>query len=322
MALCLCVFTACEKDEPVIPDEPVVPPTEQPEEPETPVEPEEPQEPISTDGIINWNNEFIIVGDNNMANIGSGTWNYIAYGNGKYVVAGEWDKYTSYENGCITTSTDGVNWTDLVDLGQYGCDGIAYGNGKFVVPQAYKISYSTDGINWTTITPDINIKTEHGIAFGNGKFVRSSSGSISYSVDGINWTNKNMRTGDIYFCNGNFYMSHSYSDTEFYISSNGIDWDTLSFPEETSIFGIAYGNGKYIIVGGEYNGSAIFTSTDGRSWSKETIGYSGVSNLTGIAFSNGKFVVCSTSGWLYTSPDGSNWSRTIRSRANSIFPVQ
>ena len=73
IVLGLCVFASCEKDEPVIPEEPLVPPTEQPEEPQepgTPVEPEnpqEPQKPISTDGIIKWNNEFIIVGDNNMA---------------------------------------------------------------------------------------------------------------------------------------------------------------------------------------------------------------------------------------------------------------
>ena len=66
----------CEKNEPVISDEPVIPPTDQPKEP---------QESISTDGIINWNNEFIIVGDNNMANIGSNDWNAVTYGNGRYV---------------------------------------------------------------------------------------------------------------------------------------------------------------------------------------------------------------------------------------------
>ena len=77
VALCLCLFAACEEDNPIIPDEPLGPSTEQPEEPvdpEEPIEPEEPdkpQKPISTDGIINLNNEFIIVGDNNMARIGS-----------------------------------------------------------------------------------------------------------------------------------------------------------------------------------------------------------------------------------------------------------
>ena len=80
IVLCLCVFMACEKYEPVISDEPVIPPTDQPKEP---------QEPISTDGIINWNNEFIIVGDNNMANIGSNDWNAVTYGNGRYVTVGD-----------------------------------------------------------------------------------------------------------------------------------------------------------------------------------------------------------------------------------------
>ena len=94
--LCLCLFTACEKDEPIISDEPVVPPTEQPEEPDEPEQPEEPdnpQEPISTDCIINWNNEFIIVGGNNMSTIGEADWNCVCYGDGKYVAAGRDNDY-------------------------------------------------------------------------------------------------------------------------------------------------------------------------------------------------------------------------------------
>ena len=85
---------ACEKYEPVISDEPVIPPTDQPKEP---------QEPISTDGIINWNNEFIIVGDNNMANIGSNDWNAVTYGNGRYVTVGD--------SNSAACSIDGINWT-------------------------------------------------------------------------------------------------------------------------------------------------------------------------------------------------------------------
>ena len=136
MALCLCVFASCEKDEPVLP------PTEQPEEPETPVEPEEPQEPIPTDGIINWNNEFIIVGDNNMANIGSGTWYSVCYGNGKFVAVGN--------HGNVAYSTDGVNWTTKI-VGSVTWNGVCYGSGKFfAVGSGGAVTYSTDGVNWTT----------------------------------------------------------------------------------------------------------------------------------------------------------------------------
>ena len=156
MALCLCVFTACEKDEPIIPDEPTVPPTEQPEQPEepetpvepdepdTPAEPEEPQEPISTDGIINWNNEFIIVGDNNMATVGNGTWYSVCYGDGKYVAVG----FSSSYGNNVAYSTDGVNW-GTTKVENIIWNDVIYDGVKFVVVGAQgSIASSTDGVNW------------------------------------------------------------------------------------------------------------------------------------------------------------------------------
>lgn len=170
MALCLCVFASCEKDEPVLP------PTEQPEEPETPVEPEEPQEPIPTDGIINWNNEFIIVGDNNMANIGSGTWYSVCYGNGKYVAVGS--------NSSAAYSTDGISWNKTT-AGSGLLYSVCYGNEKYVaVGNGNSVAYSSDGVNW--VTKAVTGIGMDGICYGNGKFVAVGSiGRVAYSSDGV-----------------------------------------------------------------------------------------------------------------------------------------
>ena len=88
--LCTCVLCSCEKNvlEPEILEDP---PIENPDEPE---DPEKPEEKPSTDGIINFKNEFMIVGQNSW-------WYSVAYGNGKIVAVGS--------NRYITTSTDGNN---------------------------------------------------------------------------------------------------------------------------------------------------------------------------------------------------------------------
>ncbi len=70
---------------------------------ETPVEPGRTTGAMPTDGIINWNNEFIIVGDNNMANI-------------EEVVLGiasamEMENMWQWEsNSSAAYSTDGISW--------------------------------------------------------------------------------------------------------------------------------------------------------------------------------------------------------------------
>ena len=189
IVLCLCVFMACEKYEPVISDEPVIPPTDQPKEP---------QEPISTDGIINWNNEFIIVGDNNMANIGSNDWNAVTYGNGRYVTVGD--------SNSAACSIDGINWT--ATSGFNDLSGICYGNGKFIaVGTGGNVRYSDDGGGWSTVT--IPGKTNlRAVCYENGKFVAvGENGVIAYSTDGSSWTAKKVGSNDwnsVCYGNGKF----------------------------------------------------------------------------------------------------------------------
>ena len=283
MALCLCVFASCEKDEPVISDEPVVPPTEQPEEPETPVEPEEPQEPISTDGIINWNNEFIIVGDNNMANIGSGTWNCITYGNGKFVAVGETRNFTSDAAKRIY-STDGINWNKSEESYPYNDShyNVAYGNGKFVtsIYADGDVLTSSDGITWRYSDNGISAGTPP-IAFLNGEFISLSHNSTYTSTDGNSWSKK----------------------------SNNLDFFAKS---------VCYGNGKYVAVGSYDDYKAIAYSTDAINW---TIGWKLQKELYSVTYGNGKFAAIGEAGTTYISVDGANWSKVDIGISGTLYGI-
>ena len=333
MTLCLCVFTACEKDEPVISEDPVVPPTEQPENPGIPDQPEEPQEPISMDGIMNWNNNFIITGDNNMANIGNGTWNCITYGNGKYVAVGD-DGNTAY-------STDGINWAkgNIGNLKIFELRSVAYGNGRFVAvgetrnftSDAAKRIYSTDGINWNKSEGShsgIN-ESHYNVAYGNGKFVTSeySDGDVLSSSDGITWKYSgeiSAGTLSIAFLNGKF-ISLSHNDT--YISTDGNSWIKESNNLDFFAKSVCYGNGKYVAVGNYDDYKAIAYSTDAINWTiiKSIGGWALQKDLYSVTYGNGKFAAVGENGTIYTSIDGANWSKVdigISGTLYGIIPFQ
>jgi hypothetical protein len=134
----------------------------------------------------------------------SGHWQSVVYGNGHYVAFGDgyrktsedgltWHDYTSMPDpdpiqaaafgngvfvavgtrmskGRVSTSTDGVQWTDqplVTTLYNSGFAGIAFGNGRFVTNDCCNAFESTDGITWT------KRGSAHGsgIVFAGGTFV-------------------------------------------------------------------------------------------------------------------------------------------------------
>jgi len=84
--------------------------------------------------------------------------------------------------------------------------------------------------------------------------------------------------------------------------------------------GVAYGDGKFIAVGGWTHG-IIKTSLDGVNWSDKIDLHSDLNNvqggvrnrsnwLGGVAYGMGRFSVVSGPGYLFYSSDGSTWTST------------
>ncbi len=93
-------------------------------------------------------------------------------------------------------------------------------------------------------------------------------------------------------------------------STDGESWETIRLPDETPLWSIAYGNGRYVATGNWLYSIAgepccsergvTFYSTDGRVWQRA----SGVSGHAAVAFSAGRF-------WLgvdFVSLDGESWT--------------
>jgi hypothetical protein len=183
----------------------------------------------------------------------------VTFGNGLFVAVGSG----------ILTSPDGLNWTfGTLDYSE-GIYSIAYGNGLFVA-MGYdgSVLTSQNGIDWVisaklTHTPSGN----RGIAFGNGLFVTESNNAIVTSPDGIIWTARtsvdrqyvinDVAYGDgIFIAVGTRYVpaGGTFSYPVILFSYGGTAWTETSpissVGNDVSFWGVAYGQGTFIVVGG------------------------------------------------------------------------
>jgi hypothetical protein len=283
------------------------------------------------------NGTFVAVGDNNgkIAYSSDGvTWtavntgyNYtmsrVTYGNGKFVAG----TYHGSGGPRVVYSSDGKSgWTELssaLDSGDTQIRGLAYGNGKFIAAwgMSGKISTSTDGITWTspqTVTA-LNGGGIYGIAYGGlagqEKFVAVGyHGMAAYSSDGTSWatvdTKLDKTLGEIeciVWGKDKFVAAGTYNRINFgkmTTSPDGINWTLVSdSPFGTNyIHAIAYGNGKFVVVGGE---GKIAASSNGTTWtlSSNSTTIFGTNSIYAIAYGNNTFVAGGENGKIAYSKE-------------------
>ncbi|MFI5180846.1 MAG: hypothetical protein ACHQPI_05610 [Thermoanaerobaculia bacterium] len=161
----------------------------------------------------------------------------------------------------------------------------------------------------------------HSVAYGNGLYLAAGShGTLLTSPDGITWTPRT--SGTTYQLNGLAYGGGQYVAVDIVgsvlTSPDGITWTArispLSF-SSTSFWSVAYGSGRFVVVGSYIPPFAPFawttlTSTDGVSWNQQLgTGFA----LGGVTYGNGLFVAVGNDkggpGAIVTSIDGTNWTR-------------
>jgi hypothetical protein len=189
----------------------------------------------------------------------------VAYGgtgaNARFVAVGSGSK--------ISTSADGISWTpaDTSGLGSIYIYGVAYGDGKFVAVGGDTIAYSTDnGATWTAAdTSGLDGNEIYAIAYGNGTWVAGGD-TIAYSTDGETWTAVDESSTS--FFGGKSVGSVAYGSDKWVVaaggpnmgcaiatSPDGIAWTEVTQSvftpgdPDTSVNGVAYGNGKFVAVG-------------------------------------------------------------------------
>jgi hypothetical protein len=173
---------------------------------------------------------------------------------------------------------------------------VTYGDGNFIAVGVYTaptglVLTSPDSINWTEREGSPNLETMTGAAYGNDTFlVADYYGRFMTSSDGISWT----------------YRYQPYDESM------------------SHIYGVTYGNGIFIAVGGKGSYGAVQKSTDGINWTQGTSDTQTpltVPYLYSAAYGNGQFVVAGISGTVLTSPDGTTWTERTSGTTDSLLGV-
>ena len=238
------------------------------------------------------------------------------------------------------------NWVDITaGTGFTSVNGIAYGNGIFV---AVGQNNTAPVIAWTTlvrIAGSTTVQTDwqtvssppfssiiYGIAYGDGKFIAcGNGGEIVISHDGETWLPANkVRQGfndnlfRISYGEGKGWVSvgASYGIGVTLFSPDGVTWTklTTSALDDSTytgvpIYGLGYGQGKWVAVGGNYNidTNHIATSTDGVTWTISTTPTAvNKAGFYTVEYGNGRWVAGGSGAGGYTSAitstDGVTWS--------------
>jgi len=141
---------------------------------------------------------------------------------------------------------------------------VAY-DGSNYVGSCYgsKMAYSSNGESWTSVTLTTASRNYYRIVYNAtiGLFISVPYSNTSYNLyvtspDGINWTERSLpatiRGRDV-ASDGTYFYIHDYYSTNFYRSSNGIDWTTLTVPfintvtmnANSNMIILSRGEGKY-----------------------------------------------------------------------------
>ena len=93
-------------------------------------------------------------------------------------------------------------------------------------------------------------------------------------------------------------------------------WVSCYSNTSTDLWGIAYGDGLWVVVG--YNGT-ILTSPNGTTWTSVTGNTS--SDLLGVTYANDLWVAVGYDGTILTSPNGTTWTPRASSTTSYLLGV-
>ncbi len=220
--------------------------------------------------------------------------------------------FVSGNSGVIYSSTDGTNWTQhtsgiytiLYDIAWNGEVLVAVGNDG-------SICYSKDGSSWTQVSTGVKKHLEV-VIWDGSKFIAAGQGGVMFtSTNGEKWRNispeSDVWVQDIAF-NGDMYVAVGFLGGAM-ISTNGMEWTKVDVKLEGwhNFISVAWHKDKFVAVGGDFGDGAIYTSTDGKKWTK-------VENLVlkdrvESIVSNGETLTAvGCMGQILSSKDGLSWS--------------
>lgn len=216
----------------------------------------------------------------------------------------------------VAISTNGTTWMKALIGTSYQLNSVTAGSplvGVVTVGIYGTIFGSTDyGYSWSQkSSPTTN--TLNDITYGGSLYVAVGDNStILTSPDGNTWTARYVYTPSPIALRGVTYSGSQFVAVGYggivLTSPNGITWTMRQTNSGAALEDVAYGNGKYVAVGG-YPSNAKLISTDGITWTSQLPAYGTDYNLYDITFGNGQFVAVGYYGAVLTSPNAVTWTK-------------
>jgi PKD repeat protein len=245
------------------------------------------------------------------------TANGIAYGAGRFVVAGQGIR--------LAYSTDGVTWIPCTHSSIRTFNDIHFAAGLFVaVGENGACWTSTDGITFTDRSSQFNSSTAlSSVYYGGGTWVIDGAGNgrMYTSPDGITWTESN---GTSFTPFGNFFPSNrltygagvfvAVGNLKIATSATGTSWTTrATIPSGFEPFGVAYNADDNIFIVACWDNRRYISSDGGINWT--SLGGSsgrGTSNMECIEYACGVWITGWEDNFIDQSTDnGTSWPVTF-----------
>ena len=219
----------------------------------------------------------------------------IAYGGERFAAVGNF--------GNLHTSRDGISWAAVSSSTSTNLRSLARGPDRFVaVGNDGFVLTSEDGVGWVRrATPATN--NLRGIAYGNNRFVAVGEGDILVSLEGLNWSRQPLSGDTLYSVtyHGGLFVAVG-NNGRIQVSTNGLDWKSVSSPIGTRLNSVTWGGGLFAAVGRYGN---VVVSGSGTNWVRR---HTGGDYLQGVTYGNDRFVAAGQSGFGLVSTNGLDWA--------------
>ena len=227
----------------------------------------------------------------------------------------------------LAQSTDGLTWSGISDnLPSHTFKSIAYDSTNYIAGgDAGNLLTSTNLTSWTSLTSGTSEAIRHVNYLGSTYLYITSGGTVATTTNIASaFTQRTTGISSSSSCssasNGSRILITSGSTTS-YSDDGGVNWTSGGSVAGQTFSNVIWDGSKFI--SGGYTGSsvgAIYTSTDGTSWSTVHSTASNYTVMHSLVYYNGVYVASDSAANIYQSSDGISWER-LASGSTFVGPL-
>lgn len=215
-------------------------------------------------------------------------------------------------DGLIVRSENGLTWAGEAPAPAPKWQDVAFGDGLFVLAEGRSIRTSKNGTVWTEQwkTKDDRLWLNH-VQFGGGRFVAASrEGTVLASADGVTWLEAATGLASIArlaWGNGRFVAIGTGAGAApgIAVSADGLIWKEAEAPHAMRL--VAHGNDRFLALSDR---GAVLASPDGVTWKEQAVLDYSAAWSHSLVFARGQFFLAHADGAVWSSADGTEWTRS------------